>query len=474
LGRRILARTLSGGVAVVAALTMPELSVGAGDLGGGKALDDPPEPPSATGQDRAKRGSGAAKGRLAGVRYGALLEVSPGPSSAASLSRITNLDPAAISRDDIFPETHQLAELTAARPAMAPPPSVGTKARPIEAGRPSPTAADQLDRAAAFAASVLTDFTAPPGLPVDTARVPRAPLANQATNSLDQAASYSASVIENFVEQIERRPAMSAAAPAFDGGGLPTAGLAPAPAPAPSAPQAIAAPALAVPPTIPPASTPLQAVPAGLGDPVSAAPPPARTAAATLPARAPIAAASAAPSGVVRSIDAPATAPAPAPRAVAAPSAPVPAPPAAAVVVPKPKPALTAPASAAASPYEVDVSARLLTRVDGKTAGTVDFQQTPSGLKVRLGSIVEVLADRFDPAQIARIRCSAAGNTYLSLTDLQAQGVPISYDPVYDEFNVGTTDTRPKAGRKVHIDQITAPERSGDSTAIGQIRPRPC
>ncbi len=143
-------------------------------------------------------------------------------------------------------------------------------------------------------------------------------------------------------------------------------------------------------------------------------------------------------------------------------------------MVPKPKPALTAPASAAASPYEVDVSARLLTRVDGKTAGTVDFQQTPSGLKVRLGSIVEVLADRFDPAQIARIRCSAAGNTYLSLTDLQAQGVPISYDPVYDEFNVGTTDTRPKAGRKVHIDQITAPERSGDSTAIGQIRPRPC
>ena len=99
----------------------------------------------------------------------------------------------------------------------------------------------------------------------------------------------------------------------------------------------------------------------------------------------------------------------------------------------------------------------------------MDFQQTATGLKVRLGSIVEVLADRYDPAQIARIQSSAASNVFLSLADLQAQGVPISYDPVYDEFNVGLSDTRPKAARKVHMDQISTPERGLGTTAISQV-----
>ena len=55
-------------------------------------------------------------------------------------------------------------------------------------------------------------------------------------------------------------------------------------------------------------------------------------------------------------------------------------------------------------------------------------------------------------------------------TALQAQGVPISYDPVYDEFNVGLTDTRPKAARKVHMDQISAPERGIGATGMDQVR----
>lgn len=155
--------------------------------------------------------------------------------------------------------------------------------------------------------------------------------------------------------------------------------------------------------------------------------------------------------------------------ATAGPSAPKAAP---LAVVPKPKPATAVPASAASSRYPADSTSRLLTRVDGKTAGAVEFQQTAEGLRVRLGSVVEVLADRYDPAQLARIRGSAAGNTFVSLAQLQAQGIPISYDPVYDEFNVGLTDTRPKAGRKVHIDQISAPERGFDSAGMAQV-PRP-
>jgi hypothetical protein len=146
---------------------------------------------------------------------------------------------------------------------------------------------------------------------------------------------------------------------------------------------------------------------------------------------------------------------------------------AAAAVVPKPAPALTAPPAAAApaKAAALDVRSQLLTRIDGRTAGALDFQQSAAGLKVRLGSVVDVLADRYDAAQLARIRGSAAGNAWMSLAELQAQGVPISYDPVYDEFNIGKADTRPKAARKVHMDQISAPERGLNAAAMQQVRP---
>lgn len=120
--------------------------------------------------------------------------------------------------------------------------------------------------------------------------------------------------------------------------------------------------------------------------------------------------------------------------------------------------------------FGFDIRSQLTTRVDGKTAGKVDFRQTTSGLAVRLGSIVELLGDRYDAEQIARIRASAAGDVYLPLAQLQAQGIPISYDPVYDEFNVGLLDTRPKAARKVHMDQISTPERGIGSTGMDQVR----
>ena len=141
---------------------------------------------------------------------------------------------------------------------------------------------------------------------------------------------------------------------------------------------------------------------------------------------------------------------------------------AAAIAVPRPAtPALAAP-PAGSKPAMPEIASRLITRVDGKTAGAVDFQQTAGGLKVRLGSVVEVLADRYDPAQLARIRNSDAGNRYLSLAELQAQGVPLSSDPIYDEFHVGLTDTRPKAAGKVHIDQISTPYRGMDAIGTPQ------
>ena len=162
----------------------------------------------------------------------------------------------------------------------------------------------------------------------------------------------------------------------------------------------------------------------------------------------------------------PRAAPAALSSAVRGPAGPAPA------LAPLPRAKLQPPASVAgrADALRVDVRSQLLTRIDGKTAGKVDFRQTDAGLQVRLGSIVDLLGDRYDAAQIARIRASSASNVYLPLAQLQAQGIPISYDPVYDEFNVGTTDARPKARLKVHMDQITTPERGLGSTAVEQVR----
>lgn len=163
-----------------------------------------------------------------------------------------------------------------------------------------------------------------------------------------------------------------------------------------------------------------------------------------------------------------------APAPVSSPvAAPVPAAPAAAAALaPLPQVKLQPSATAAgrADALRIDIKSQLLTRIDGKSAGTIDFRQTEAGLQVRLGSIADLLGDRYDAAQLARIKASSASNVYLSLADLQAQGIPISYDPVYDEFNVGTIDARPKARMKVHMDQISAPERGLGSTAMEQVR----
>ena len=99
LGRLLWTRALPGSVAVVAALTIPEFSVGAGDLTGPRGLDKPLDPPSKAGQGQGKRVPDAAKQPLAGVRYGALFEVSAANTLSADPSRIADLAPAAVSSD---------------------------------------------------------------------------------------------------------------------------------------------------------------------------------------------------------------------------------------------------------------------------------------------------------------------------------------------------------------------------------------
>lgn len=452
--RRVLTRVLPGGVMVAAALTVPEFSVGAGDMGRGPAPLDPPEPAAKPDPAMAKRvvtSTAPTHPKLAGVRYAPIIDLGTEKARATSGARVE-----------------------------APPPGLGAKANPRHEAGP---ARDDFDAAFADLAAPAPSarLTAPAGnapviaaapasvpsaAPAELVAAPEAPMPPAAAER--DAAGFASLLPE---EQAALR------APAGTGAALAT------PSNIQPAPVAAAAPV--------PASAPAAAAPASLtAAPTAPAPPAGRGAMEQLtPARIAAAKASAAPAAPPRTASRAITAPAP-PKAAAAatpgarapvavPAAakpapvPAPAPVAAAVAVPRQPAATSAPASAGAQRIaDLDFRSRLLTRVDGRAKGQVDFQQTPAGLKVRLGSVAEVLADRIAPADLARIRNSSSGNAWLSLAELQAQGIPISYDPVYDEFNIGRDDTRPKAARKVHMDQISAPERSAGAATMDQIRRR--
>ncbi|MEO0462251.1 MAG: hypothetical protein AAF127_03915 [Pseudomonadota bacterium] len=120
----------------------------------------------------------------------------------------------------------------------------------------------------------------------------------------------------------------------------------------------------------------------------------------------------------------------------------------------------------------LDVKDQLGTRVDGKIAGRVEFRQSLTTLEVRLGSLLDLLRDRYDSAQFERLAASSAGDVFMTVPQLREAGIPISYDPVYDEFNIGSVEYRPKAAHKVQMDQITQSERgAGPIAPIDQVIP---
>lgn len=448
-------------MALLAAFTMPELSVGAGDRVENGGFDDPPEPAGKPGLGLVKTGLAPVKPQLAGVRYAPILDLDLTEPAPLALPAVRASMPAGNRPewDTVAAESAPLGEAEA--PAFVPtPPTTSPMVTPVTGGAEdlaevlAPASMPDAPVAAAAVVAEAMPVIAPAALPA----IDEAP-------SLPRAETARAAAL----------PAPVPLAPVTSAPAAPTALVAASPAVGQGIPAMPAARGMieqVTPARIAAAQTPKpSAVPPTMGAP-AARPPMAAAAAAPVAASAAVAAPAA---------RAPVSAPVPAARPAAVPAAPPPATPAAssaptpaktaAIAVPRPtSPALAAPP--ASKPAIPEVTAQLITRVDGKTAGAVDFQQTPAGLKVRVGSIVEVLADRYDPAQLARIRGSAAGNQYLSLAELQAQGVPISYDPVYDEFNVGLTDTRPKAARKVHMDQISTPERGLGATGMAQV-PRP-
>jgi len=129
------------------------------------------------------------------------------------------------------------------------------------------------------------------------------------------------------------------------------------------------------------------------------------------------------------------------------------------------------PVSGTVSGFDLKIQSQLITRIDGRVAGQLEFQQTNKALAVRLGSVVELLKDRYNMSEFERITASSAADVFVTMAQLRDAGIPITYDPVYDEFNVGSREHRPTNAHKVQIDQIGSPSRSTKRSAMDQARP---
>lgn len=444
LNRRMLARLLSGGVVVVAALTLPELSVGAGDVPTRERFADRYDPVPAKQPWSRQRSMDQNTPAFTGVHHASMPDLVP---AAAAISTPLIDGPALVTISGADAPMHaafdQSLPMSGAEPAPAllPPPALPVARVAANPGTMAEPAAFAL---APIEADIPPLQITAPGLAPVTALDTSKPALPSAPAAPEPSVAATPASMRPRARETNARGLSLAALPPSSAMRESSALIVPLATPAPSGRD------LQSDTTLP--AEALSEVPAN----ASLAAPQSDAAAlkqlqglGTIEQLTPL---------LFDQPDTPAEA-----RQAAAPET-------AAFAPVTPRPALTAPGSFIASPDPFNVKSQLVTRVDGMTAGVVDFRQTATGLEVRLGSIVEVLADRYDASALARIRTSEASNTYMPLTQLQAQGIPISYDPVYDEFNVGLTDTRPAGAVKVHMDQISSPERGLGATAMPQVK----
>lgn len=77
---------------------------------------------------------------------------------------------------------------------------------------------------------------------------------------------------------------------------------------------------------------------------------------------------------------------------------------------------------------------RLAVRSRGETLGAVAFQVEDGMVSVHIGQVLDLFEGKMDQARFAALRGSPAAGTFVSLERLQAAGIPITYNPAYDEL----------------------------------------
>ncbi|MEM1053372.1 MAG: hypothetical protein AAGI28_14885 [Pseudomonadota bacterium] len=112
---------------------------------------------------------------------------------------------------------------------------------------------------------------------------------------------------------------------------------------------------------------------------------------------------------------------------------------------------------------------KLDARVNGVLTGSVDFQQLDGTIAIRLRSIANMMREQFSKTEFARIASGNAIDTFVPLAQLQAAGIPVSYNPAYDEIEFGIDYEDAPNAKKVHVDQISVAPIDSELTAIEQI-----
>jgi len=129
----------------------------------------------------------------------------------------------------------------------------------------------------------------------------------------------------------------------------------------------------------------------------------------------------------------------------------------------------SSPGSRVADLLDVAPKAQLDARINGVKTGRVDFRQLEGTIAIKLGSVLDLLHDRFQPEEYQALRSANAVDTYVPLATLQGAGIPIDYDPVYDEIEFGIDYNDASQAGKVQVEQIGVPSMGADRTAMEQI-----
>lgn len=112
---------------------------------------------------------------------------------------------------------------------------------------------------------------------------------------------------------------------------------------------------------------------------------------------------------------------------------------------------------------------KLDARINGVLTGRIDFRQLDGTIALRLRSVIGVLRDQFSDDEFAHLVSGRSADRFVTLAELQSAGIPISYNPAYDEVEFGIDyKDAPNAG-KVQVPQIGTPGSAEQSVMIEQI-----
>ena len=115
--------------------------------------------------------------------------------------------------------------------------------------------------------------------------------------------------------------------------------------------------------------------------------------------------------------------------------------------------------------------ASLPARINGVLAGLVDFQQGDGTIAIRLRSVVGILHDRSAANAPADLMAGKTIDAQVAVAQWQAVGVPIRYDPAYDEVEFGIDYDDAPQSAKVQIEQIGVATTVDERAVIDQIGP---